>query len=110
MLVKKTPSGKFSFVLDYLDRDEVASWLINYLEDESVKIRTVRITNHPDRHLFYYTLLQFYKRFASKLNSPVENERFRITPAEATALLVLLEEVVSIQLKEIRATLHKLLS
>jgi len=110
MLVKKTISGKFSFVLDYLDRDEVASFLVNYLEDESVKIKSVRIAKEPTRHLYYYTLLQFYHRFAGKLNSPPRNERFRITPTEAIALLILLEGVVSIQLIEIRASLHKLLS
>lgn len=110
MVVKKTKTGKFGFHLDYMDRDEVASWLINFLESESVSLQTIRIEKNPARHLCYAVHFNFYKRYASKLNSPHAKERFLLSRAEAICMLVLLEGVVSIHLREIRSQLHKLLS
>lgn len=110
MLVKKTKSGKFSFRLDYTDRDEVASDIINYLEDESIKLMKERVEKNPSRHLAYAIANDFYLRNASKLNSPHKYERFLITRAEAIFLLVLLGQVAGVELRNVRAELHKLLS
>ena len=108
MLVKKTKSGKFGFALDYIDRDEVASWLLNYLESESVSLP--RIEKNPAKHLCYAVQMNLYHRYAYKLNSAHDKERFLLSRAEAICMLALLEGVVSITLKEVRSDLHKLLS
>lgn len=110
MLVKKTKSGKFSFRVDYLDRDEIASCLINFLEDESIKLMKERVEKNPSRHMVYAIANDFYVRFASKLNSPFEYERFIITRAEAVFFLMLTAQCIGVELRDARAELHKLLS
>ena len=105
MRVKKTKSGKFSFELDYQERDEVASFFLTFLEGESFAILSVRFDKHPARHLNYSVLTILYHRIAAKLSSLRYQERFQINHAEAIALVCLLETASGISLRDVRAEL-----
>ena len=108
--VIKTKNGKFAFTLDYNSIDELRTWLLSFLETESVNILSVRVERNHSRHLYYAVINSFFFRYHNKLHTYHKHEKFAITHAEAICLLVMLEGMALIELKEIRAQLHKLLS
>jgi len=110
MLVKKTLSGKFSFVLDYQSRDEVYTFFVSFLETESAKLILKQFYKHVNEHMLYSVAHELFNRIHSRLISPSKTERLIITRSEAIAFVWLMEGSCLIEVKDVRAALHKLLS
>lgn len=108
-IVNKTVSGKFSFKLDYTDREEVATTFMSFIETESVNLLSIRIEKAIDRHLFFNTALEFFT-YKLKLVGARRYEKFLLTRSEAICFITIMEATHSMTLKDVRAKLHQLLS
>lgn len=112
MRVKRTKSGKFSIELTNIDRNNIFAMLCGFLEDESVKLMSVRMMKEADvmRHLYYTTLDQLIKRQNFQLQSPA-NIKWICTRAEAIAMMwALRSSDNNIALLELKSGLHKQLN
>lgn len=111
MLVRKTNKGRFTIALSFELRDQTFRALIAYLEDESVRVRQVKLT-HEDgvmRHLYYTTLNEFLKARDFCLVSP-EEIKWTISRTHAIALMWLLRHYDdNMSMLQLKSELHKML-
>jgi hypothetical protein len=112
MLVKKTKKGKLSFTLDYVERDNLYSGLISFLENESaiLPFRKLKDENSLNRHLHYNVLNDLFTRNHARFTSPLPLQKFFFSRAEALVMILFLKECNTLQLQELKSGLHKLLS
>lgn len=92
MQLKKTKKGKFSFQLDYEQRDKIASLLMSFLESESVDLLSIPLVKKEDftRHIFYAAANHFLIRFSPKFFAPSRYEQFLLSRLEALVLVRLM--------------------
>jgi hypothetical protein len=112
MNVKKTPSGKFAFALQFEEREDLFMSLANFLESESVNVSFVKIKTDNDlnRHLKYAVLDSLIYRHMGKLCSKRKTEQLQLTRSEAIALVWLLRDTDKQILIDLKGALHQKLS
>jgi hypothetical protein len=113
--VKKLASGKLSFKLDFDDSQNVSVYLMSFIENESHKIRAVKIHEDTNRWLMYYVISEFFKKHNGKLFGTQPEYNYVITRSEALGLIWLFRDLKSSKhfissLFELKTALHQKLS
>ena len=107
--VKKTRNGKFSFALDYADREKLFMVLVNFLETESVNVMLTKLNDGTgiNRHLHYATLDEMLQKHMGKLCSANKIEKIQFRRSEAIALIWLLRDQDSKPMLDLKGSLHQ---
>lgn len=111
MVVKRTRKGRFTFPLSYGLREKIFTALINFLEDEGMRMRLTQLT-HEDGilHHLYYTTLNELLTSRDFCLITAQDIKWTITRSHAIALMWLLrhydDDMVMLELK---SELHKML-
>jgi hypothetical protein len=91
--IKKLPSGKLSFKMNYMDGESIANHLMSYLETESVNLMRVRIDQDPTRWLLYYVLDQFFRKHSGKMLGTRHEYNYVLDRSESLAIMYMLRDV-----------------
>lgn len=106
MLAKRTKRG-VSIKLSNAQREFLYWALAGYLEGESRTVYGPTDPTNLNAKLYYAILHRFYLRTNFRLNLG-RDEHLHLEPAEVLTVMWLLRNANSVQLLDIKATLHKL--